>query len=299
MNRHVPTLALACLVACGAAVPARADLSDKLGGLTGENAKGYLKPLPKALSSTLNSAIFQGAAIPKAGLTFTVGVHVMGVSFKDEDRTFIPVDPPGFTSTQPTPVPTVTGGTQSVGVPGQGGTMYNFPGGLDPKAFVIAAPELTVGSVFGTRAAVRWISADLGKSDYGKLELFGIGAQHQISQYFPKLPVDVAVSGFYQTFKLDHGLLDTKAFHADVMASRSFGVPMLRLTPYAGIGFDTFKMDVSYDATTGEHIGVKMDNENSAHFTLGAQASLALVKLHLEFDTGANTGAAMGLSFGL
>lgn len=289
---------LAAMLALGLTATARADLSEKLGALTGENAKGYLGPLPGALSGTLNSAIFQTGKVPKTGVTFTVGVHVMGVNLKDEDRTFVPVDPPGFTSSPSgQPVSTITGDSKSVGVTGQGGTQFNYPGGFDQSTFTLAAPELTIGSFMGTRAVVRWFSAEIGKSDYGKLELFGIGGQHSISQYMPSLPVDVAAGVFYQTFKIGDGLLDTKALHLDVTGSKSFGL----IQPYVAIGYDTFKMDVDYNSTSnpGEHVSVSMDDKNSAHFTVGAQASLAIVKLHAEFNAAANTGAAIGLSFGL
>jgi len=169
------------------------------------------------------------------------------VNLKDEDRTFVPVDPPGFTSSPAgQPVSTITGDTKSVGVTGQGGTQFNYPGGFDQSTFTLAAPELTVGSFMGTRAVVRWFSAEIGKSDYGKLELFGIGGQHSVSQYFPGLPVDVAAGVFYQTFKIGDGLLDTKALHLDVTGSKSFGL----IQPYVAIGYDTFKMDVDYNSTS-------------------------------------------------
>jgi hypothetical protein len=301
MTRLVRILVLALLLASAAAAPAAADLNDKLGALTGDNARGYLGPLPKALSATINSAVFQSGKVPRTGVEFSIGIHVMGASFGDKDRTFTPTDPPGFQSTTPTPVPTIIGGSESVAVPGQGGTALNYPGGLDTKSFTFGAPQLTIGSVFGTRAVVRWISLKLGDSDLGKLQLFGIGGQHSISQYVPGLPADVAVGVFYQTFKIGDGILDTKAFHADVTASRMLGGHGLaKLEPYVGLGFDTFKMDVSYTSTTdpGDHIGISMDNQTNVHFTLGAQLLLPGVKLHGEFNAAANTGAAIGLSFG-
>lgn len=297
-TRIAAILALTGLLALGLSATARAELSEKLGALTGENAKGYLEPLTGALSGTLNSAIFQTGKVPKTGVSFSLGVHVMGVNLKDDDRTFVPVDPPGFTSSPPgQPVSTIIGDTKSTGVTGQGGTQFNYPGGFDQSTFTIAAPELTIGSVMGTRAVVRWFSAEIGDSDYGKLELFGIGAQHSISQYMPSMPIDIAAGFFYQTFKVGDGLLDSKALHLNVTGSKSFGL----LQPYVGVGYDTFKMDVDYTSTSnpGEHVSVSMDDKNSAHFTVGAQASLAIVKLHAEFNAAANTGAAIGLSFGL
>ena len=63
MIRLAFILALVGLFAAALAPPARADLSEKLGGLTAQNAKGYLSPLPKALSSTLNSGIFPSGRV--------------------------------------------------------------------------------------------------------------------------------------------------------------------------------------------------------------------------------------------
>jgi len=301
MTRIARTVILAGLAVAAMVAPAAADLNDKLGALTGDNAKGYLGPLPKALSATLNSAVFQTGKVPKTGINFTIGVHVMGANFSDDDRTFVPVDPAGFQSDGSTEVPTIIGGSESVAVPGQGGTVLNYPGGLDTKTFTIAAPELTIGSVFGTRAVVRWFAMDLKDSDLGKIELFGFGGQHSISQYFPNLPADVAFGAFYQTFKIGDELLDTKALHVNVTASKAVGAPgLVKLEPYIGIGYDTFSMDASYTSTTDptDHIAVSMDKQSNVHFTLGAQLTLAVVKLHGEFNVAANTGAAIGLSFG-
>jgi hypothetical protein len=299
VERTIRIVVLAGLAAIVFAAPAAADLSSKLGALSGENAKGYLSPLPKALSATLNSSIFQSGKVPKRNIELSLGIHVMGVNLKDEDRTFMPTDPAGFQSVTPTPVPTISGDGNAVPVDGVGGTILNYPGGFDIKSFVIAAPELTVGSIFGTRAVVRWFSVKVGDSDFGKIELFGIGGQHSISQYLPKLPADVAFGVFYQTFKLGDGILDTKALHFDVTASRDFG-KVVKIVPYVGLGYDTFKMDVAYTSTLdpADHIAVGMDNQSNAHLTLGAQLRLPGVALHGEFFAAANTGAAIGLHFG-
>ncbi len=116
--------------ACGAAAltlalasPVFAQLDANLGGLTPDNVKGYLEPLPKALSATLNTAAFQSASIPLAGFNLTFGIHAMGVTFADKDNTYIPTDPPGFTHTGgQLPVPTAVGGTTAVLQPGSGGS---------------------------------------------------------------------------------------------------------------------------------------------------------------------------------
>ena len=300
MIRLAVILALVGLLATSLAPAARADLSDKLGGLTAENAKGYLSPFPKALSSTLNSGIFPSGRIPKMGIGLTLGVRVMGASFGDGDRTYVPTDPVNFQSTSPTPVPTMIGDENGASVPGQGGTTMMYPGGFNVDKFALAVPELTVESVFGTRAVVRWFSADFGDSDYGKIDLLGIGGQHSLSQYFKGLPADVAVGVFYQTLKLGKDkLIDTKALHVDVTASKRYG-KLFTVEPYLSVGYDTFDMNVNYkDANDPtNNIAVKFDKQSNAHLAAGAQFSLVIAKLQAEVFSAANTGASIGLSFG-
>jgi hypothetical protein len=296
--RFVRASLLVGTLAAAMATPSAAQLADNLGALTGDNAKGYLRPLPKALSATLNSSLFQSASIPLAGVNVSLGVAASVVVFDDGDRTYHPTDPPGFVGLAPVEAPTVIGDGVAVPQAGQGGATLYHPGGLDLRQFTVAVPQLTVGSAFGTRAVVRWISVDLGDSDLGKLTLFGIGAQHSISRYLPKLPVNLAAGLMYQTLTLgDDKLIDTKGLHFDITASRRFNL----LEPYASLGYDTFSMKAKYESKTaspGEKITVDFDRENSAHLALGLQFRLPFVRLHGEFIAAAQTGAALGLDFG-
>jgi hypothetical protein len=290
MKRRI--LGLAALLLIAVAAPASAQLSENLGALSGDNAKKYLEPLQDALSGTMNSAIFTSGSVPKAGLTFQIGIKAMGVTFGDDDKTFTPSVPSGFTNN---PVSTAVGNNNAVAQTGPGGTTLYFPGGLDIGEFMLAVPQATIGSVMGTRAVVRYITVDLGDSDFGKVELFGIGAQHSVSQYLPGLPVDLALGLFYQQFKIDEKLLDTSAFHVGVTGSKSFGI----LQPYGELGFDTFSMSSEYEASGGGTTKVEFDGKSNVHVTAGLLANLAFVKLHGELNVGATTGAAVGLSFGL
>src|SRR2546426_6528128 len=215
------TAAVTILAVAVAALPAAAQLEPNLGALTGQNAKGYLGPLPEALSGTLNTAIFQTGSVPKTGFGIAIGVRAMAVKFADEDRLYTPQDPPGFTSSGPRQrTPTVIGDPHAVAQNGQGGAVIYYPGGFDIENFALAVPQATIGTVFGTRAVVRWISLDVGNTDLGKVDLFGIGVQHSISQYFPVLPIDLAAGFFYQTFKIKDDLVDTKSYQLNVTGSK-------------------------------------------------------------------------------
>lgn len=278
---------------------AHAQLSAGVSGLTDDNAKGYLSPLPKALSSVLNTSIFRSGDVPRQGLNFELGLSLMSVNFDDADRTYA-ASFNGPSDLESAEVPTVIGDTGAISRPGPAGTEHYFSGGFDIDNFSVGVPELRIGSIFGTRLAVRWIAVQLGdkSDDLGDLELFGIGGQHSVSQYFPGLPVDLAVGGFYQTFKIGKDLLDTTALHFDVTGSKHFGV----LEPYAAVGYDSFDMDLSYELSDGnqtvDKIAVNFDKETNAHLTAGLAANLPVVKLHIEYNLAAENALALGLCLG-
>ncbi len=301
MKRRIAAiLALALVALVGAVPPAGAQLSENLGALSGDNARKYLGPLPDALSGTMNSAIFTSGKVSKVGLNFSVGVKVMGVRFADADRLFTPTDPAGFTSVAPIqPAPTVVGGPSAVTQNGQGGAILYYPGGFDIGEFAFAAPQLSIGSLMGTRAVVRWFAMDFSANNFiDKISFFGIGAQHSLSQYFPALPADFALGAFYQSFKINDTLLDTKALHVDLTGSRSFSL----LQPYAAIGYDSFKMDAAYQDTSipGSPVSIKVefDRKSNVHLTAGVLANLMFATLHAEANIAATNGVAVGLSFG-
>lgn len=274
---------------------ASAQLEANLGALEDENAKGYLTPLSSALASTLNSSIFTTAHVGKETFSAHLQVNVMGVSFDDDDRTYAPSDPTGFQSTEAVDAPTVIGNTEAVAQQGQNGTILYHPGGFDLENFTIASPQLELSGVLGSRVLVRWISVDLGDADLGELELFGLGLQHSISQYFANAPMDLALGAFWQSFKIGDGLVDADAIQVMAMASKKYNV----IEPYLGVGFDMFDMEAEYTSdTTDETIAVDFDPEENVHLTAGARLDLRYVQLHGEFNLAAETGVAAGLAFG-
>jgi len=279
-------------------LPAAAQLTENLGALSDANAKKYLGPLPDALSGTMNAAIFTTGKVPTTGINFSIGLKVMGIGFDGKDRLYTPTDPPGFTSVAPVEqVPTVIGNTSAVTQNGQGGATLYYPGGFDITEFAFAAPQVSIGSVLGTRAVVRWYSQNFGSHDLiTKVEYFGIGAQHSLTQYVATPPVDVALGVFYQDFKITDRLMDIGTIHVDLTASKIYSI----LQPYAAIGFDTFEMDVSYEDATdpGNNIAVRFDQTSQIHLTAGVVANFAFVQLHAEANLAAENGVAVGLSFG-
>jgi len=288
--------ALVCLAICVTPIPGLAQLEDNLGGLTDDNVEGYLAPLRTGLSGTMNSAIFRTGHVPLVGLNLSVGLSAMAIGYDDEDKTYLPTDPPGFTSLVPTRVPTVVGDPSGVLVEGDYGLAQIFPGGFDLDGFEIAVPELSIGSIFGTRALVRYISLDLGDSELGDFSYFGIGAQHSISQWLPILPFDLAAGFFVQNFKIGDDIVTASATHLNLTASKQFAF----IQPYVGIGYDSMQLDAEY--VDEDHpdlsFSAELEKETNAHLTLGVLGKLPFFSAFAELNSGAATGIAVGLAFG-
>lgn len=287
---------LACLVLCLTPAPLLGQITDNLGGLTDQNIGGYLAPLNTGLSGTMNSAIFRTGDVPRIGLHVSVGLTAMAVGYEDGDRRYLPRDPTGFTSLEPTRVPTVIGDPGGVIVEGEDGLAQIYPGGFDLDGFEIAVPEVTIGSFFGTRALIRYVRLDLGDSELGDFRYLGVGGQHSISQWIPILPFDLAAGVFVQGFEIGDKVVTAHATHLDLTASRW----LTFVQPYVGIGYDSIQIDAKY--TDREYPDLSFDatleKETNAHLTLGVLGRITPVAVFLELNHGAATGVALGLSLG-
>lgn len=305
---------IVALVLCIAA-PLSAQIENQLGAYTGKNAEGYLQPLADALGADFNSGVFHGASIPRLGIGVRLEIMAMGAIFGDDARTFKAVTEGDFTPVQYADAPTIVGDEHAVFVDGDGGTSYAFPGGFNLHSFAIAAPQLRIGSVFGTQAIIRYFALNAGggddegdgaDEDLGKISLFGFGLQHNVSQHLgAMLPLDVSVGFMWQSFNLgenkkgDH-LISSHAFSIGVQASKRFARFFM---PYGGLTYDTFSMDVSYESSAEDDedpvdIDVNFDKSSTMHLTLGFMIDLPVVNGFIEYNVASQNSIAFGTSFG-
>jgi hypothetical protein len=280
-----------------AAAPASAQLEANLSSLGEENVQLYLDPMPNSLSAMLNAAIFRTGDVPKMGFNFSIDAKGMVANFDDDDREYQTVASGGFSSTT---APTVIGDTEGVVQDGgPGGASVAYPGGFDMEKFAVAVPQVSIGSVMGTRAIVRYIKLDSWtESDLGDMEVFGIGAQHSISQYFEGFPIDMAGGVMYQNYKIGDEVIDANTWAFNVTGSKKFGAT-INVEPYVGVGVDSFEMKANYlDSSLGEKVEVEFDRQNDLHLALGTGVNMPVVRLHAEYTIAAESGFAGGLSFG-
>jgi hypothetical protein len=291
--------ALCLLAASLVPVAARAQIEDNLSSYTGENGVGYMEPLKNAIGTALNDAAYMSAHIPRAGFRARLSVHAMLVSFGDDDRVFQARTEGYFPSDAMVEAPTIVGDEDAVVYTDPGsGAAFAFPGGFNLDRFGLAVPQLTIGSVAGTEAMIRWIAVDTGDAEIGDVSLFGIGVRHSVSQYFPGLPVDVAAMIFIQNLQIgEDDLVDAQAQTYGVQASKAISI----LEPYVGFSMDSFDMDVNYESDTGgesTNINLDFNRETTAHLTLGSALKLMFLHAHAELNVASQTSFAFGVGLG-
>lgn len=272
---------------------------------TGANAVGYLQPLANAFGAALNSSYGYSAYIPANSFHISLEAPVMGVFFEDTERTFSATTESGFLPvTTVDNAPTVVGSGEAVTVSGQGGAQFTYPGGLDLNSFGLVVPQLRVGAIAGTEAIVRWVAYEQSDSDLGKVDLFGIGGRHSLSQYMGETPLlDLAVGVMYQTFKVgenDAGddFTSTSAFSAQVQASKRAPLGFMTFEPYAAVAYEKLDVDLAYEDGDGDPVAVSLEGENDIRFTIGAGLNFVAGHLFADYSFANTNNFSFGLALG-
>ncbi len=269
------------------------DLEDFVGSYTGENGKGFMQPLADAFGANMNSGLYHSAKID-SGFQLYIGVVTTTALIADNQKTFTATTEGLFSPETTADAPTIFGAVEGTAVEGEAGTTYNFPGGFDLNILPLAIPQLHIGNVLGTEATFRYIAIDLG-DNFGKLNVFGWGIRHSISQYFNRAPVDIAVGYFQEKFDIGD-IIEAKSSLIGIQASKDVGV----VTFFGGLSFEDASLDISYeydDGETMETIAFDLEGSNSVRFTAGLTLRLGVIRLNTNINLADQTVFAAGLGF--
>ncbi len=275
-----------------------AQIEETLKTYTSENAKGYLEPFVSGIGTAMNRGWYHTADVPTFGLTLRVGFVAMATPFMDADRTFMATTQPPFEPTQTVSAPSVVGSEQAKPVTGKAGTIFYFPGGFDIQETGFVVPQLTVGSFLGTEATIRFMQFQYNKAYIDELVVTGLGVRHNLDQYIPLLPIDIAAGVFWQSLTINEDLIMFNTMHFGVQASRQIGP----LDFYGGIGYDQSTVDIKYTFVSDEQsidYNLTMNGKNGVQFTLGLGFDLFLVHLHGDLSFGNRTVYTAGAFLGL
>lgn len=197
-----------------------------------------------------------------------------------------------------TPYGTVNIPTQDIVLP-----IAGFKELADAGVMPLMAPQLSLGTVFGTQVTLRYLPSVELDADLGEFSYFGFGIQHNPGLWFPNpLPFDVAASFYTQTLKVGD-LFNTTTTAFGVNASKQLGFGFLNITPYAGFMLESANMEVTYDfivdtPTGPQTTAIKFDleGENTSRITLGVSIRLLLLNLNADYNIGKYNSFSAGLN---
>ncbi len=330
------TFSAALLVLAFASYSSAQNLSSTIAKVGSQYATGYLSPAADAFGVDLNSGLFHTAkvgGILPFGLNLYVGLQVPSAIIPSSDQTFSMsyVDTVAFTRTYagqpltikvPTTVsvenaPTIFGDSKTTGqlsfavhqdtTISAGGVSRTFA--LDSSATVstisglgklpiapLPIPQIGLGSIFGTDIFVRFLPK-MKIGNYGSVQLLGYGIRHDVSQYIPFCPVDIAIQLGWQNFSISDTsgskIVKESAFAANVEVSKTIAV----VTVYGGLQVESSSMDVSYNfvpqATVIDPnpkaipISFSLKGKNTFRALLGLNFGLGPVTINADYDIGA------------
>jgi hypothetical protein len=269
---------------------------DRFSQLNESNLTGFGKPLVTALGSGINTGAFYSADIPST-FGFSFSIRTMLISVPDDQLTFTPSLPDGYTASEKTP--TFFGKKQGASYAGQYGYVA-FPGGIDETSIPFAMPQITA-SFMGTEALIRFVPTI--KAGGEEFSFFGIGLKHKISQYIPLLPLDVAVQVLYNRLKFSD-IVKGNNIAANIQASKKFGL----FTAYSGLQYESSSFDFNYtfkgdpnsldpSLKNDKKISASIDGDNNFRFILGGAVKLAMIVINADINVSSQTIYSTGLSF--
>jgi len=282
---------LSVLLASAAAPLCAQNVEDVIGRYTGPNADGYLQPVADVLGAALGSGWARSADI-QPGFHLVLSAIAAGTPISQDARTFLATTD-DFNPTTTIEAPTIFGSTEGASVSGAGGTVYRFAGGMDTDYMGTLIPQLTIGTVAGTEAMVRWFSIDVDE-DFGSISQLGFGVRHDIDQYFDTLPIELALGGYWQKFDIGD-VIAANTVTAMLYGSWSSSV----FTLFGGLGYESSSSDISY-TPEGQvtAVDVSLDGANSVRGTIGTKLQVWMLGVFADYTVASQSAFTFGVEIG-
>lgn len=289
------------------------DVGTELKKLGATNAPRYVGPLMSGWGAGLNSGFFHSADLHSV-LGFDIQVKATLAGLSDEDKTYKFETPaiPGFVrgdGSAPNGYPaeivanSVVGKKDPTEVKSNNNTLLmTLPGGLDLPAAPLLMPQVSIGLPFGLEVTGRFLpTTKLG--DAGKVNFVGFGLRHDIDQYIPLLPLDIAVHFVTQKFTYEDAggqkLISASATAFGFEASKG----LLFLTLYGGFQIEKSSWDIGpYTAAfsvAGNPQSVSVpqftvEGKNKSRLLVGVRLLLAIINVHADYSISSTPVVTLG-----
>jgi len=287
------------LIACFSRASAGSKLEDILRQQSVVNVSGYIQPMADLFGANMNAGLYNSADVPETGFHIALDIVGMVSMVSDDQKSYTAQSPANFT---PSAFKTATifgdKGTTVTDANNPGLSYKGSDGIISATIFPLAVPQLTVGSIFGTEASLRFITTpSIGDDKFPKTTLFGIGARHNIARYIPDLGFDVSANIFYNKFTVGD-IIDFNSIAFGAAAGKSFSI----LSVYGGLQYEKSSMNLKFtsaNATSSSPVvDMSLDGANSFRFLAGLRLQLSIFRIFANANFGSVTNFAGGIGFG-
>ncbi len=297
---------------------AQDDIGEQLRQLVGDNAKSYVSPLIQGWTAGLNSGIYHTADLHGV-LGFDVQIKLTGSILQDADKKYkfqmpATITYNAFTLQRGTDYPAEVEANTIVGdkvatdvfetsgsIPGTN-KILTLPPGLDLPTAPLLMPQVSIGLPFGLEVTGRFLPTTKLQS-YGKVNYVGFGIRHDIDQYIPLMPVDIAVHFMTQKFNYEDAsgqkMITASATAYGVEASKK----LLFLTVYGGFQLESSSMDIGpYTATFTEGTQTRtiqvptftIEGKNKSRMLVGVRLLLLFINVHADYSIASTPMVTLG-----
>ena len=283
-------------------------LEERLSKFAGDNGKNYMKPFITAFGTNLNTGWFQTAKVTKP-FHFGIILNTMVTFIPDDDKTFTATNPfPELYKGVDTLSATVFGDDGGYFAPtdaadSAGIYILRLPSGIDLSMVPLVIPQVFFGLPKSIELTARYCPPVELSKDIGKMSFWGIGVKYQVSKLIPLCPVAIALQGTYQQLKLGDIITSNSTFF-NAQASKK--IPLIPITLYGGIGFESTELTAEYEYTyqtlndpVTESVELNIKGDNEFRVTAGLKLRLLLIDICADYSLGKYSVARVGLGVSL
>ncbi len=267
---------------------------DQFASFAENNINGFAQPFVTSLGEGLNTGGFYTAYVPKL-FGFSISFRAMYILIPNDQKTFTPTLPEGYTAAKPT---ATFWGDQGGIYSGPNGYV-TYINGINKSGTPFYMPQIT-GSLLGTELLIRYLPQQ--KVGDKNLNFFGIGVRHSISQYLPLVPVDLAVQVLYNKLTLQD-IITASTFAVNGEVSKTLGM----FTAYGGIQYESSKFDFSYtlnaDPSSADpalhqsrEIKASINGKDNFRIIVGASVKLVVLVLNVDYNISSQPILSGGIS---
>ncbi|MBK6544478.1 MAG: DUF6588 family protein [Saprospiraceae bacterium] len=241
------------------------------------NAQAYMSPLVDLMGSSIHASSLSYVH-PDTTRNFHLYIGIYGTAafIPESMKSFNGITEAPFSPTKTLKAPTIFGDNNTQIIYDESGNAYTFPGGFDIKQINLVFPIIHVGTFFHTNFSGRFLAMDVG-GDFKRIEVYGIGFNHFISDYWKAKNYFVSVGGSYNQFKLGDYLLG-KNILAQITGGQQLGLfnyyvyGQWQKTPY----------EFYYEDEIDGNGTIEINGENEIRFGAGCGIKLWKFYLHAE-----------------